>query len=151
LLDHQQSPPQQEYNTVDMNATIVPALLAALGYGALEVLVKLGTHGLEAAEVQLIKTIASTMCYLFATLQAPEGNSFKAKGFTTHIMISIVAGICSFGGGLLKTSAMKNGGELGTVSALAATHPAITFDKYSTRTCKRGVKTREPLALVTGS
>jgi uncharacterized membrane protein len=110
-----------------MDAAVFPALLAALGYGASEVLVKLGTHGLEGAEVQLIKTVASTVCYLFAALQAPEGNIFKARGFTTHIVISIVAGVCSFGGGLLKTNAMKNGGALGTVSALAATHPAITF------------------------
>ena len=110
-----------------MNATIVPALLAALGYGASEVLVKLGTHGLEAAEVQLIKTIASTVGYFYAALQAPEGSISKFKGVTSHMIISVIAGIFSFAGGLLKTTAMKNGGALGTVSALAATHPAITF------------------------
>ncbi|CAB9505676.1 expressed unknown protein [Seminavis robusta] len=105
-------------------------LLSALCYGGSEVLVKVGTTGLAAHEVQLIKTIVTTLCFLGVAFNASGGAILHSKGFSSSsalVATCMTAGVCAFIGGLLKTTAIKNGAALGTVSALTAFYPAVAF------------------------
>mmetsp|Transcript_27501 Transcript_27501/g.41623 ORF Transcript_27501/g.41623 Transcript_27501/m.41623 type:complete len:152 (-) Transcript_27501:132-587(-) len=103
------------------------SLMAALGYAGTEVLINLGTARLAPHEVQLIKTSITTICFLGLTFS--HGKVIvPGKGASyLYLVICIFSGLCSFSGNLLKTKALANGGELGTVSSLTACYPAIAF------------------------